>query len=205
MPFDLQSLKKELQPSALKERAQNINDRYSSPSTASTGYGSSGSGSSARPRPSTKLPSSSSTARRQPAASPAASKPPPPLPPHRTVAPGLPRRDNSYSNSQSSSTTTPSSSIDWSHLSPHDKDEFFNLLDGVSRGCSDRTPRYLAPSIMLTNTQWVICHLQFFSSRQGVASALRVDPHADVVGPPLEPQMGITRADVEGRDDNHVR
>ncbi|KAK9900116.1 hypothetical protein P389DRAFT_8139 [Cystobasidium minutum MCA 4210] len=173
MPFDLQSLKKELQPSALKERAQNINDRYSSPSTASTGYGSSGSGSSARPRPSTKLPSSSSTARRQPAASPAASKPPPPLPPHRTVAPGLPRRDNSYSNSQSSSTTTPSSSIDWSHLSPHDKDEFFNLLDG------------------------------FFSSRQGVASALRVDPHADVVGPPLEPQMGITRADVEGRDDNH--
>lgn len=126
MPFDLQSLKKELQPSALKERAQNINDRYSSPSTASTGYGSS------RPRPPTKPkaplpPSKPSTL--------AASKPPPPLPQGRgALPPGLPRRDNSFNDGSSaiSNSTAGRSSIDWSHLSTHDKNEFFNLLDGVS-------------------------------------------------------------------------
>lgn len=124
MPFDLDSLKKELQPGALKERAKHLNDRYTSPSSAQTGY------------------TPSSTVR----PSAAGKKPPPPLPPsaarraggpsshshtmppNRAQPPALPRRDNTYGEHTSANTEQP---IRWSQLSSQDKEQFFSLLDGV--------------------------------------------------------------------------
>lgn len=127
MPFDLESLKKELQPGALKERAKTLNDRYTSPSSAQTGYSAH---SAARPGPS------------------AARKAPPPLPPsaaRRTDSaggyaaqpspshvPSLPQRDNSFNPPQHASNSDVGSTIDWTNLSRQDKDQFFTLLDGVS-------------------------------------------------------------------------
>lgn len=128
MPFDLQSLKKEIQPNALKERARNLNDRYTSPSSAQTGYTPS---SVARPSASGK-------------------KPPPPLPPlaarrvegsgthaqtspsSQAQPPALPRRDDGYNEHPHANTsnTNPRQPIQWTNLSAQDKDQFFTVLDG---------------------------------------------------------------------------
>lgn len=127
MPFDLQSLKKELQPGSLKERVQNLNDRYTSPSSSSTGY----TPGSARPyKPPAPLPPSAA-ARHTPAASNYQAPPPPPS---RTLAPGLPQRNNSFNapaSTPSSLNAGHSKKVDWTNLSPRDKEGFFGMLDGV--------------------------------------------------------------------------
>jgi hypothetical protein len=176
--FNVDNLKKELQPSALKERANNLNDRYSSVSSDKTGYVR---GQSYRPTPS----STSSSA--------ALSKPPPPPPPaarkpalpsryatnHAAAAPppALPGRaadSRTSGTAHKSPGVTENEKIDWTNLSQQDKD--------ISRAdCFFECP----------------CHdFQFFTSTRTVGSALQTDSRANITAPPLAPAPKPSRANV---------
>lgn len=133
MPFDIQSFKKELQPGALKERAKNLNDRYTSPSSAQTGYTPAGARAAAAKKAPPPLPPS--TARRTDGptsytAPPSRSHPQPP---------SLPQRDSSFEAVHETDTSYTSSDrpIQWTNLPPQDKEQFFSLLDGVRPAYSD--------------------------------------------------------------------
>jgi hypothetical protein len=197
--FNVDNLKKELQPSALKERANNLNDRYSSVSSDKTGYVR---GQSYRPTPS----STSSSA--------ALSKPPPPPPPaarkpalpsryatnHAAAAPppALPGRaadSRTSGTAHKSPGVTENEKIDWTNLSQQDKDRFYSLMDGVSAN-GDR-------SIADTDISRADCFFecpchdfQFFTSTRTVGSALQTDSRANITAPPLAPAPKPSRANV---------
>lgn len=136
MPFDIAKLKAEVKPASLKERMQNINDRYTSPSSSSTGYVRP-----ARPAKPTALSSSSSTS--IPSSNSSSSRVP--ALPQRQVYGQTQSRDvhatdhqqqqqqQSHHNQTQHQHIPHSKTIDWVNITQSDKDGLFALLDGVSR------------------------------------------------------------------------
>lgn len=152
----LDNAKKELQPSVLKGRAQALNDRYSSPSTASTSYANRHA---APPPPRAPKPGGLSGSAAAGTSSGYSAPPPPtrrtgPLPaagappslPGRGPSPSLPQREEATASETEvhavppRETATPAhrvaaqspTRVDWKHLSSTDKTAFFSLLDDVS-------------------------------------------------------------------------
>ena len=195
--FTIDNLKKEATVSSLKDRSKSLSDRYSSPSSSSTGYrpGAAASTSAAEPRR-TITPAAPSYRDLPPparhagpsvaAATTNATAAAPPLPPART-----PSREVVQQHEPQHSANV---DVDWQNISSADKNALFSVLDGVSRtvvhglGMPGRSARPAARDTQVSKplTRSTTRSCQFFGGK-APASALVVPRNADVVAPPLAP------------------